>query len=634
MPLGGQRGLDTAQERHSSGGGGAPSMASDFRQSSGGSSQQQVQQPPQHASRGIVSEGNFSINRAQQQQQYEGGVSGPVPSFAAGMPDAAQPRRFVAGNDGWNHPSSLSSSSSQERALAAAYPHHGPARGRVMYSLTDVSSSSSSFGSHPERAGHAVFRQPSAGVEYNDVYERRRAALAARPSLPNMASLAGSAQHGGGGGDGIGGRSHHSELQLSNAMHHLHQRHREARPDNFGRRQEFDHGGSGGSNGNGIAGAPFAGRRSGCYSAEGFDPRLEQQESQCETFRGVSLDVTRRRGAAQEVNYHQEHATDRFAASYSSGGNPNGGAGSAFGRCKSFSGIATAEQQHIDGRITAEGGSCQPFGGGGGEPIPPTSRSPPFATSAAAAESAAAGASAMSTPKNPLEWLQNLNLRQSRNGSGEGDDRGATPPRTSRSNSGSPLANDSDIGAAGGAVSTAAFDMAGFSGRSELLPSQGQRKAAVAAAVAAAAGSCPAPDCTANSDCVPGASPETLVYEVNFKRATRTFLPGDKLNHDCISCGALMIVSETAREARKFTILERCDIPRKCCTYTLNEFCGEKKTRGQDCENRGQGWGARYPTNDACCDFSPRHRLRWKLIVERIWVPFTAAYRCRSTCTP
>lgn len=60
-------------------------------------------------------------------------------------------------------------------------------------------------------------------------------------------------------------------------------------------------------------------------------------------------------------------------------------------------------------------------------------------------------------------------------------------------------------------------------------------------------GRCSAQNCPANGSCLGGAAPDTLVYEVDFKRATRTFLPGTELVGKVISRGDTVKVRERYR---------------------------------------------------------------------------------------
>ena len=133
-------------------------------------------------------------------------------------------------------------------------------------------------------------------------------------------------------------------------------------------------------------------------------------------------------------------------------------------------------------------------------------------------------------PKNSEEWLQNLD--HTRVG-GKGKDKSPGTPRTSRSSSMSSLASPSRLSALVGAG-----DRRSVCGlRSEAM-------------VAGAMGLCPAPDCPGVGDCLPGAMPEMLVYEVMFKRGTRTFLLGEALRDENMSCGDFIKVRKTEREPR------------------------------------------------------------------------------------
>lgn len=127
-------------------------------------------------------------------------------------------------------------------------------------------------------------------------------------------------------------------------------------------------------------------------------------------------------------------------------------------------------------------------------------------------------------PKNPFEWLQRLH--QTRNGK----EKCPTTPRTSRSSSMSSLASPARLAAlVGGAPAPGDGRACGGHQRSESM--------ATTRSIVYGAGNCPAPDCAGNGDCLPGATPDMLVYEVKFKRATRTFLLGDMMDHNSICCG-------------------------------------------------------------------------------------------------
>lgn len=142
----------------------------------------------------------------------------------------------------------------------------------------------------------------------------------------------------------------------------------------------------------------------------------------------------------------------------------------------------------------------------------------------------AAAPGVLPKPKNPFEWLQRL--QQSRGGK----EKCPTTPRTSRSSSMSSLASPARLAALmGGAPAAAAGD-----GSSRACGGGHQRSDSMAATrggVVYGAGVCPAPDCPGNGDCLPGATPDMLVYEVKFKRATRTFLLGDAMDHGSTCCG-------------------------------------------------------------------------------------------------
>lgn len=135
-----------------------------------------------------------------------------------------------------------------------------------------------------------------------------------------------------------------------------------------------------------------------------------------------------------------------------------------------------------------------------------------------------AAAGVLPRPKNPFEWLQRLH--QTRNGK----EKCPTTPRTSRSSSMSSLASPARLAAlVGGAPAPGDGRACGGHQRSESM--------ATTRDILYCAGSCPAPDCAGNGDCLPGATPDMLVYEVKFKRATRTFLLGDMMDHSSTCCG-------------------------------------------------------------------------------------------------
>lgn len=208
----------------------------------------------------------------------------------------------------------------------------------------------------------------------------------------------------------------------------------------------------------------------------------------------------------------QGHSTNRFTVSDTPGSGANGGTSNPFSGRHPSSDRATIEQQRLGGRTVVSGSEkLRPIGApasgnDGGVP-----NEPPW--------------TAMSTPANPQQWLQKLNLRQSRTGSAAGG--GAAAALRSLSPPALPLASTSRISAGGEAVVPGPDD-------SPLPHAEGRL---------AAKETCPAADCPANGDCLPGATPEMRVFEVNFKRATRTFLAAKKSNHKSASFGTLMKVS-------------------------------------------------------------------------------------------
>ncbi|CAM9227139.1 unnamed protein product, partial [Hapterophycus canaliculatus] len=126
-------------------------------------------------------------------------------------------------------------------------------------------------------------------------------------------------------------------------------------------------------------------------------------------------------------------------------------------------------------------------------------------------------------PGSPFEWLKKMHLRQSRHGrSSQGVDNGTDTPSTASSSS--PVPRPDGAGRR----------------RADEPPvgSQGE----VATTAAGMCGTCPAPDCPGNGDCLPGATPDMLVYEIRFKRAIRTFLPDENMDPISTSCGVLVKV--------------------------------------------------------------------------------------------
>ncbi|CAM9632070.1 unnamed protein product, partial [Scytosiphon promiscuus] len=117
-----------------------------------------------------------------------------------------------------------------------------------------------------------------------------------------------------------------------------------------------------------------------------------------------------------------------------------------------------------------------------------------------------------------------MNLRQSSYGTGSrGVDEGTDTPSTASSSSSASIASS---------LAIATVDSCGGGDGSKIIASRsefsGQERAAVAPVggraemvTATADGvcrTCPAPDCPVNGDCLPGATLDMLVYEVQFKR--------------------------------------------------------------------------------------------------------------------
>lgn len=137
------------------------------------------------------------------------------------------------------------------------------------------------------------------------------------------------------------------------------------------------------------------------------------------------------------------------------------------------------------------------------------------------------------SPRNPMEWLQGLHrTRRSTTAISNDSVSGSTTPPTVRDSSVSSMA-----------PSPAHGGVAADGNGCLLSPT-----AAVAAArtfPAVLVGRCLAPDCPCTGNCLPDATPDMLVFEVKFKRATRTFLPsilangagGDDNHSGAICCG-------------------------------------------------------------------------------------------------
>lgn len=274
----------------------------------------------------------------------------------------------------------------------------------------------------------------------------------------------------------------------------------------------------------------------------------------------------------------REHSINRVAASYPSGGDARGGTGSAFSGRKSSSDRSTSEHQRLAGGILSGSGSQPPIGApasndGGGGNAPVAFPRPPWSPRAAPSSTA------VSTPRNPQQWLNNFELRQSSSVSGGG---GAAsleclPPSVLSLASNSRISNVVVVGGGGGVTSAVAREDFPPGLAASLLPHVEGRVVAV--------GVCPAADCPVNGDCLPGATPEMLVYEMNFKRATRTFLPAEKLKNESILCGALMKVStcsvkmlHNATYIRTFTAVEK--IPG---TFSLQMMLSRDLRRDTSC---------------------------------------------------
>lgn len=243
----------------------------------------------------------------------------------------------------------------------------------------------------------------------------------------------------------------------------------------------------------------------------------------------------------------QEHSTNFFSVSCPPGIGSNRGESSPFSGRKSLSSWNTFEHQSLDGRIVSASGRLRPIGaaagniGGIGINRPST---------------------AVSTPTNPQQWLENIALRQSKNANGGG----GTAALESLSPSLLPLPSNSrvsTVGTGGGSGFTCA--VAGEA----VSPGLGDSLRPLVEGRVSAVGTCPAADCPANGDCLPGATPEMLVYEVNFKRATRTFLPGENLDHKSISCGTLLKVRGVTECCccGEYRVWLRCEQERKGFTY-------------------------------------------------------------------
>lgn len=488
------------------------------------------------------------------------------PSGSIGEDAAAAAALIGENSDGWHYRSEV-------RAMAspvAAHPKHGPPHNRVLYPLESSSSSSSSpplsfhrqrtsssstprlqpaFSSRSGRTLHSTFSLSSSGEGYGDVREQQqRVALGARPSVSNVTGLVVSAQDGGG-ADLADGLVLRDKPLLSKSF----RAHHESAMSAGGRWQGADPGRTDTCSISTVSGSSS----SGSFAVEGFSGRVGQQnqplqpQQQNETANGGggAFNVARRapapyHGQRHLHHHYHHHRIDRRPAVSAVSAGRDGGVGQAFGRRVSANNMASIESLpaavgNKDRRLgngggVSEGGSCPTLGRAdsfslsaaeyactkngvdGGNPMVAAamhSRSPAFGPSSS---------TVLQPPNNPQEWLQNFNLRQSRKESGsDGNDEGTNTPRTSRSSS----------------ASSSPPSLSSCGGSSLAVPQAG---------AAAATGSCPATDCPANGDCLPGTTPDTLVYEVRFKRATRTFLSEENLDPRSISCGTLVKVSSAS----------------------------------------------------------------------------------------
>eukprot|EP00752_Nemacystus_decipiens_P014641 g13038.t1 len=260
----------------------------------------------------------------------------------------------------------------------------------------------------------------------------------------------------------------------------------------------------------------------------------------------------------------QEPLTNRFTVSSSPGSGANGDTSSPLSGRHPSSDPATIGQQRPDGRIVSGSERLRPASAPAGNDGDVSSNPP---------------STLMSAPANPQQWLQYFSLRQSRTASGGG---GGVPTaaREPRSTLVLPLASTYRPGAGGGNGVTRGFvEQAAFPGRDHSLLSHVEGRVAAEAC-------CPAADGPANGDCPPGATRDMLVYEVNFKRATRTFLPAKNLNHNCISCGTHMKVE--ADRGEDLGVLQR-RLP--LCEY-LDAVRELKKAKAAKIAENGGAGGA------------------------------------------
>lgn len=130
-------------------------------------------------------------------------------------------------------------------------------------------------------------------------------------------------------------------------------------------------------------------------------------------------------------------------------------------------------------------------------------------------------------PKNPVEWLQRL--ERSRNSSTAAT---ATTPKDSASSCTSPVS-----------CMSSGSSLAPSPASGVLVATDGTAITAAHVSSLSSSRTCPAPDCPGTDQCLPGATPDMVVYEVRFKRSTRIFLPGEFFGDGCDRHGGDDILS-------------------------------------------------------------------------------------------
>lgn len=143
-----------------------------------------------------------------------------------------------------------------------------------------------------------------------------------------------------------------------------------------------------------------------------------------------------------------------------------------------------------------------------------------------------------SPPKNPVEWLQRL--QHSRNCYTAAT---ATTPKNSMSSCTSPTS-----------CLSSGSSLAPSPASRVLVATDGVAITAAHVSSLSSSGTCPAPDCPGTEHCLPGATPDMVVYEVRFKRATRIFLPGECFGDGCDQHGGHDILSVDDRVKVRPTI--------------------------------------------------------------------------------